>query len=186
MKDINLLPDDIRTSTEDQFKTQSSSRSPVKVIWIIVAALVLACVTFVLPKVWIITLNTQLDMTNKAIQSSTYNEVKTITGNMAKLEDKIRAKNEILTIIDNGTMSIAQILNIVNTSTPKGCELTKVEFNANKLVIEGKVTDGSKASGLLANIRRINNLTVSDTSVETKDGKYNFKYTFTFDGKDGN
>ncbi len=185
MKDINLLPDDIR-STEDQFKTESSSRSPVKVATIVIAAVVLVAVTFILPKVWIMTLNTQLDMTKKSIESATYNEVKAITSNMSKLEEKIKAKNEILTVIDNDTVSIAQILNIINVSTPKGCELTRVEFADNKLLVEGKVPDGNKASSLLANIRRINFLSVSDTSVTTKDGNYNFRYTFTFGGKDGN
>lgn len=185
MKDINLLPDDIRNA-EDQFKTQTASRPAVKVIWIVIASIVLVAVTFVLPKVWIITLNTQLDMTNEAIQSATYNEVKSITRNMGKLEQKINSKNQILTVIDNETISIAQVLNIISTSTPEGCTLESVNLTDNVLFIEGKVNDGGKASELLSNIRRINSLSVSNTSVESKEGYYTFKYNFTISRKGGN
>lgn len=186
MKDINLLPDDIRVS-EDQFKTDSSSGSPVKVITIVIAVIVLIAATFVLPKVWIVVMNSQLADTNKAIESADYNGVKQIKSDIVKVQDTINLKNEIITDIDTNSVSVYSIFNTVGNSMPKGCSIEKISFAEKAVSIQGKADSGPKASEFLSNLNRMSSLKVTDSSIESKtDGTCNFRYAFTFDGKGGN
>ncbi len=183
MKDINLLPDDIRDS-EPQERDSGSGNSTVKVATIVIAVLILAGITFLLPKLWIIAQNARLDSINKSIEGSAYNEVKSVKSEIQRADDSLKAKNEIITSIDKQSLSIGQILNIVNSSTPDGCTLERVDFSDNKLTLQGRVSDGGRAAELLSNMGRINSLTVSSTSVQSKEGAYLFTYTFTFGEKE--
>jgi hypothetical protein len=54
-----------------------------------------------------------------------------------------------------------------------------------KLDIEGSTLDPMQSTEFLSLISRSDSLRAEKSSVEFKDGKYNFKYAFTIMGKDG-
>ncbi len=183
MKDINLLPEDIKTPQE-QVKSEKSSVSSVKIITIVIAVLALVGVSLILPKVYIITQNTRLDMINSSIESSKYDVVRLVNSGIAQITSEVNNKNNIVADIDKKNISVSEVLNIISSSTPKGCSLDKVTYSDRSVDIEGKTADPSIASELLSYLARIDTLHVNNTSIDTKDGKYNFKYSFSFGGKE--
>ncbi len=184
MKDINLLPDDIKTSAEP-FKAEKTNASPVKLITIIVASVVLIAATFVLPKFVLIAMNARLDSINKSIESTTYNEVKQIKSKTAHEANKIEAKNAVISVIDKDSYPMSQVMAIIKNSIPQGCTLERVNFEKNELIVEGKANSSIRAAELLTNIRRISSITVKTTSISDRDGIIIFKYNFYFGGKAG-
>ncbi len=184
MKDINLLPDDIKASAEP-FKAEKTNASPVKLITIIVASVVLIAATFVLPKFVLITMNARLDSINKSIESATYNEVRLLKSKTVQEAGKIEAKNSIISVIEKDSSPMSQVMAIIKNSIPQGCTLERVNFENNELIVEGKATGSIKAAELLTNIRRISSITVKTTSVSDKNGIVGFKYNFYYGGKAG-
>ncbi len=184
MKDINLLPEDIKASNEN-FKVEKSTASPVKLITIIVASVVLIAATFVLPRFILMALNAKLDATNKSIESATYNEVKQIKSKTIQETDRIVTKNTIISAIEKESYPMSQVIAIIKNSTPQGCTLERVNFDKYDLIVEGKATDSIKAAELLTNISRISSISVKSTTLTDNNGLQQFKYSFYFSGKEG-
>lgn len=184
MKDINLLPDDIRTPQES-VKPKKSATSPVKVITIIVAIVALVGVSLILPKVYIITQNTRLDMINSSIESSKYDEVKAVNKQIADITGKLEVKNNIILDIDKKYSSVSQLLKFIGSSAPAGCSYENIVFNDGTLKIRGTVPDASKASEALSYMSRVDGLKVERTNITSKDNKVAFEFSFILTGKEG-
>ncbi|MDP4183060.1 MAG: hypothetical protein Q8942_18480 [Bacillota bacterium] len=184
MKDINLLPDDIR-APQEQLKPEKSGTSSVKIVTIIIAILALVGVSLILPKVYIITQSTRLDLTNKSIESSKYDEVKSVNSKIIEKASEIKVKNDVIMNIEKNYTSVSQILRMIGSSAPTGCNFDKIDFSEGTLNIQGKVPDASQASSFLSYLSRIDNLKVDSTKISTKDSSTQFDFSFILNGKDG-
>jgi len=184
VKDINLLPDDIRTPQES-VKPEKSASSPVKVITIIVAVVALVGVSLILPKVYIITQNTRLDMINSSIESSKYDEVKAVNQKIADIAEQLKVKNNIVLDIDKNYSSVSQLLKVIGSSAPAGCSYENITFNDGTLKIKGTVPDASKASEALSYMSRVDGLKIERTNITSKDNEVTFDFSFKLPGKEG-
>ncbi|HEY9063231.1 MAG TPA: hypothetical protein VIO64_22455 [Pseudobacteroides sp.] len=184
MKDINLLPDDIRTPQEP-VKSEKSGVSTVKVVTLVIAVLALVGVSLVLPKVYIIMQNTRLDIINNNIDSNKFDEVKAVNSDIVKIKAEISKKNGIVIDIDNKNIMVGQIVNYISNSLTKGCTLDAIKFGDENLIIEGTTIDPMSATEFISYISRVDYLRVADSTIELKDGKYQFKYTFDIARKEG-
>ncbi|KNY28203.1 PilN domain-containing protein [Pseudobacteroides cellulosolvens] len=184
MKDINLLPEDIR-NPQEPVKVERQGVSKVKVVTLIVAILALVGVSLVLPKVYIIMQNTRLDMINENIESEKYNEVKAVNTDIVSIKSEISKKNNIVLDIDSKNILVGQIVSFIGNSVPKGCSLKTIKFTEGSLNVEGYSMDPIQATEFLSYISRIESVMVNNSSVELKDGKYEFKYELTITRKGG-
>lgn len=184
MKDINLLPDDIRTPQEPM-KAEKSGVSTVKLVTLIIAVLALVGVSLILPKIYIIMQNTRLDMINNNIESDKFAEVKSVNADIVKIKSEVENKNNIVIDIDKNNTSVSQIVTYINNSVTKGCALDSIKIAKDELVIEGNTLDPMKATEFISYVSRIDYLQINDSSIELKDDQYKFKYSFTITRKDG-
>jgi hypothetical protein len=184
VKDINLLPDDIKTPQES-VKPEKSAASPVKIVTVIIAVVALVGVSLILPKVYIITQNTRLDMINSSIESSKYDEVKSVNQKIVKKTSQLKVKNDIILDIDKKYTSVSQLLKVVGSSAPAGCTYEGIDIGNGQLSIKGNVPDATKASEVLSYMSRIEGIQAKNTTIGTKDGKVTFDFSFTLPGKEG-
>jgi len=184
VKDINLLPDDIR-QPQEPIKTEKSGVSTVKVVTLVIAIIALVGVSLVLPKIYIVMQNTRLEMINNNIESDKFIEVKSVNADIANIKREVEKKNSIVIDIDSKSISVNQIVNYINNSVTKGCTIESVKMNENNIVIEGNAIDPLKATEFASYVSRIEYLQITESLVESKDDNYRFKYAFTITRKDG-
>lgn len=184
MKDINLLPDDIRTPQES-IKPEKTATSPVKIVTIIIAVVALVGVSLILPKVYIITQNTRLDMINSSIESEKYDEVKSVNKQIAEITSRLKFKNDIILDIDKNYTSVNQLLKVIGSSAPAGCKYESISISDRTLSVKGNVPDASKASEALSYMSRIEGLKAERTVIGTKDNIVTFEFSFKLLGKEG-
>jgi len=185
VKDINLLPDDIK-NVPDQLDTKKSTGTSAKVIILVIAVAALLGVSLVLPKVYISAQEARITSLTDEIESDKYDEVKTVMNNIKVMSEKVTSKYQLVDKIDSESVQISKILNVISLSTPQGTLIKSVDLNGVLFTVEGTVANPIAAAEVLANLGRINGINVASNVIDQRDNQYHFVYTFNLEGKGGN
>ncbi|HOQ00672.1 MAG TPA: PilN domain-containing protein [Acetivibrio clariflavus] len=154
MKDINLLPEEIK-STTTYSPAESKSGSVVKAIVILFFILVVVGVTIAAPKFYIKTLERELDSINKEIESEKYEPVRQVRAKLDAINGVIASKGDIMDTIDKKAYPVNEVLVSLNSVTPQGCQITKITYSSNRLEINGIARDRMVVAEFVARINRL-------------------------------
>jgi len=182
VKDINLLPDDIK-NVPDQLGAEKSTGSSAKVIILVIAVAALLGVSLVLPKVYIATQEARISSLTKDIEDKRYNEVKTVMSDIKIMSEKVAAKYQLVDKIDNENIVMSKILNVVSMSTPQGTTIKNISLDGVLFTVEGTVANPISAAEVLSNLNRTSGINVMSNEISEDEEGYNFEYTFSLEGK---
>ncbi|OPZ92283.1 MAG: hypothetical protein BWY74_01661 [Firmicutes bacterium ADurb.Bin419] len=166
MKDINLLPEDIKSTTSYTPNKPKAGVSP-KVIVTAVFVVLFIGATLVAPRLYISALEGTLNGVKKEIEDPKYDEVKKVNADIQSITGVLNSKNEIMNSIDKKAYPINEILTTVNGVVPKGCKINRIEYNSNLLTLSGNAEEAIAIAELVSRIQRLGFVEISeDISVD--------------------
>lgn len=166
MKDINLLPEDIK-STTSYAPSKPSSGISLKVITILILIALFIGATLVAPTVYIKTLEANLSAVEKAIEDPKFDEVKKVRADTLAVKGIIDSKSDVMETVDRNIYPINEILTAVNSSVPKGASLNKIDYKNNQVTLTGFTEDILAIAELVTKIDRLDSVDIaSDISVD--------------------
>ncbi len=166
MKDINLLPEEIK-STTNYTPGNTKSGSPVKAIITGVFVLVVIGATLLAPKFYITSLQSSLDTINKEIESAKYDPVREVNAALDEVNGLISSKGDIMNTIDSVSYPVNEVLISLNSVIPQGCQITQLSYNSNKINIGGIASDRMVVADFLGRLQRLEFLSaVGNVSID--------------------
>ena len=183
MKDINLLPEDIK-STSGYTPSKSSSGATAKAIAIVIFILFFIGATILAPKLYIKTLESELSKVEKAIEDPVYDPVKKVRADLDSVNNTIKVKSDIMDTIDKKSYPINEVLVAVTSVVPRGCYINSMEYSGTNLKIYGKADNSIAIAELVSKIHRLDFIQITrDISV---DNSNTFSLEMDVGRKEGN
>lgn len=171
MKDINLLPEEIK-STSSYTPTKSKSGFSIKAVIITIFVLIVIGVSILLPKAYIQTLKLELSGLEKDINDPKYSEVKKVNSELATIDGVLASKADVMDSIDSMRFPVNEIIVSVNSVVPQGCEINSIKYSGKNLFIAGQAENRTIAAELVARISRLNFFTITQDIKLQPDGKF--------------
>lgn len=168
MKDINLLPEDIKSTTisSPTGKTGSAGIS-VKAVAIIIVVLLFIGSTLAAPKVYIMALEGNLAKVEKEINDPKYDTVKKVKADLATIDGVIASKSDVMSTIDTKAYPINEVLVAVNSVVPAGCKVSSMEYKGTDLKLVGFADNSIAIAELVSKIQRLDFVEIkNDISVD--------------------
>lgn len=159
MKDINLLPEDIKSTTSYTPSKPKAGVSP-KAIVITVFVLLFIGATLVAPRFYISTLEGTLSGLKKEIEDPKYDEVKKVNADIKSITGVLSTKNQIMNAIDKKAYPINEVITTVSSVVPKGCKINRIEYEANVITISGNTDDAIAIAELVSRIQRLDFISI--------------------------
>jgi Tfp pilus assembly protein PilN len=176
VKDINLLPEDIKPSSGYSPKSEKKSAS---VTGVIVAVLVLALIggSLALPYLVEAGMRARLNGLQTEIDDAKFDEVRTVRASIEKVTKELNGKSDVLTTIDNSLYSMNEVMASINSIVPKGVIISGMTYSNNRLELSGKATDMATYGDFLAKINRLELFEVGkDVSID-EENSFNISIT---------
>lgn len=179
--DINLLPEDIMSTTT--YERPSSGSGALKwIIGLIVVGVVVGA-SLVAPLLHIKMLEGELAQLEKEINSEKYTEVKKVNSDLDSINGVLGKKETVLNQIDSASYPINDIIVAISNAAPIGCKLTNLEFKNNKIKVTGVVEDNLVVAEFVSSVQRLSFLAL-DSEVNVEEGNI-FNFTLLVGRKDG-
>jgi len=180
VKDINLLPDDIRATSSIEQKGIPKV-SVLTIIITVVVVLVLGVILAV-PSLYVKVLGISIENVNKQINDARFDEVKKVNADLIAIDATINSKNDILKTVDRQSLPIGQIMTFIKQSAPKGLTIGDIKYDSNDLTIKGAAQNSIQVAEYLNNLQRLsffgspdfNSLKIDNTSLACS---FSFKFT---------
>lgn len=169
MKDINLLPEDIK-STSTYSPSKYGSGVSVKAIIGIVFVVLFIAATLAAPKVYIKTLETSLAKVEKELEDPKYDVVKKVKADISSVDALINKKNFIMNDIDSKSYPINEILLTVNSAVPSGCKVSSLSYTGTSLVMSGNADNVLAIAELMSRLQRLDFVQIAN-DVSVNDSK---------------
>ncbi|NMB34442.1 MAG: hypothetical protein GX992_09515 [Clostridium sp.] len=174
MKDINLLPQDMKDTTAYAETGQKTGITPATIVIALLVLVVFAATLFI-PKAYIKSLEMDLKTLETEIKSEKYAEVKKVTKDLQIINNTLSSKTLIIADIDNTNISVNELIAAVKGATPEGAELYAVTLNRQKIKIDGMAPDNIIVAEMVSNLARLRNIRMTG-SADIRDDN-----TFTID-----
>ncbi|WP_010249678.1 PilN domain-containing protein [Acetivibrio cellulolyticus] len=185
MKDINLLPEDIKSTTSYAPSKPASSGISAKVIIILILILAFVGATLVAPKLYIKSLEVSLSNVQKAIEDPKYDVVKKVNSDITKVSGVLKTKSDIMDTIDKKVYSINEILTTVNSVVPKGCKINRIEYEGTTLNISGNSDDSLAIAELVSKVQRLDFVKIAEDITVDQTNTFTLKLVVGNVGVDG-
>ncbi|MDI3312539.1 MAG: PilN domain-containing protein [Thermoanaerobacterium sp.] len=147
MKDINLIPDEIKSLNEKRKK------DTITVISFLLATFVLIFI-LLLPNMYIKNLERQ-----KSTLSSQLINLKVKKDMYSTIQSKINyysEKEKIIKDLSNKKLNMTEIFNDISSNIPDNVSITDIKFNGNVLEITGNSYMNKYLSDFMLNLRKLN------------------------------
>ncbi|MCX7748977.1 MAG: PilN domain-containing protein [Clostridia bacterium] len=187
MKDINLLPEEVKAPIM-QVKKSSMSISP-KFVIVALFVLIIAIATLWLPKLYVTSIEARVEAVNQELESVKYNELKTVKDRVQMVENTISQKKKIINFIDSENYPVSQFLQSIIQSVPKGVDIYSISYQSKSLRISGKQQSYRAADEFISNLSRLGFMSSSENlqtiSLDELGKSFYFDYTFSVGRKAG-
>lgn len=154
MKDINLLPEDIKSTTSYTPSKPKAGISP-KAIVITIFVLLFIGATLVAPRFYIATLEGTLNSLKKEIEDPKYDEVKKVNADIKNVNGILTSKSDVMESIDKKAYPINEVITTINGVVPKGCRINTMEYKNNSLTMSGNADEAIAIAELVSKIQRL-------------------------------
>jgi len=183
MKDINLLPEDIK-STTSYAPDKPKSGVSIKAIVVLIFILMFVGASLAAPTVYTRHLETTLSKIEDEIADPKYDPVKQVKKDIAAVSGTINSKNDVMNTVDLEAYPINEVLVVVKSVVPEGCSISKMEYSGTNLGIAGQVDSNIALAELVSKIQRLDFIEIVNNVTIEKDNKFNL--TLSVGRKEGN
>lgn len=183
MKDINLLPEEIKSSSS-YVPDKVRSGGVVKVIIILLFVILILGGSVLAPQAYVkYVLEAKLARINEDINSPKYAEVKKVRADLTDIDKTLETKKDVIGSIDNSNYPVNEVLVAINNVAPQGCVIESIAYGKKSLEIVGQAQDSVVIAELVSRINRLSFLTVvSDVNFDSANV---FKLSLKVGGKEG-
>lgn len=190
MKDINLLPEDIKATVgENTVSSRTSAKLSSVTILVIILVSIIAIAILFAPHFIIKSKEATVEAIKAQINSQAYQEVKAVNGQLSTINSTLNGKYAVLKDIDNSTYPVNELLNEVKQAVPNGCVVSSLKFDNGRVLITGAATDSMVIAEFISNIDRLdifNRAGLTDSvSYQRTNSVQRFQLSFTVGRKDG-
>ncbi len=154
MRDINLMPEDIKLNPPPKPEVAKSSNKLLLSVLILILALIFIAGTLVSPKIYVKLLQTQSAKLQAEIASSKYADVRAVDSQIAEIQGTIDKKKDVIDNINTG-MSASDVINYAEEALPEGVSYTDMQYSEKKLVIKGNSKDRTAVAEYIVNLNRL-------------------------------
>jgi len=186
LKDINLLPDEIRMETSERKPKKSIS---IGVIVGLIAVVIILIASLAIPNVYLKVLDASISSLESDIQSVEFQQVRKLDEQINIVNTSIKTKTDIISHLDAQAKPIGQILNIIEKSVIKGCSINSIKYDTSSLSISGTAPSSVEAGEIITSMDRsgfkglIDNM--KNISYEKAGTAVEFSLRIDFQGKEG-
>ncbi|HHX17794.1 MAG TPA: fimbrial protein [Clostridium sp.] len=159
MKDINLLPEEIK-ETEYAHPARGEG-SPIRLVLGLVVALVLIAISIVTPMLGIKQKEQELESLVKEIESEKYDIVRQVNSQLSDINAVLDSKADVINTIDSMSNPVSEVITAIYNAAPSTVAITNIKFNNNKADVTGIAYDNVAFAEFLAAVNRVSLLTQS-------------------------
>lgn len=179
MKDINLLPEDLK---DKEFKDgggldNKESIEPKKILIGLVIVFGLA-VVFFLPFLYNKYLENDYKNTIKEIESEKFNVVREVNAEMITTKELVESKSTIVATIDNQNVKVNEILLALKSILPEGCNITNVRVTKGIVNISGQIKEKIQVGEIIARAERFKFFKLSKKSSVSYNNSNSYNFSF--------
>lgn len=204
MRDINLLPEDIKMNPKDarentkgnadstveanKEKGGKKAFSKVKGIFFAVVVIIIVCGSLAGPKAYMSQLDRTSENLDKAINDPKYNETNQVNRQLSELNNVMGVKKTIINDIDKMSYPMTEVFTAMRNACPKGCYITNLDYNGSQIRISGYASDTLLAAEFMSNLDSLEHLSKNSSTENFAVEKANAstQFSFTYDvGKEG-
>ncbi len=182
MKDINLLPDDMKKDKENKKDGGGSDfrdkLDPKMVLAIIGIAFVLAVVFFA-PVLYNKYLESRYQNVRSTIQSGKFDEVYEVNEEIEVIEEVIGEKVNLMSFVDRNVVSASEVFVAIKSILPQGATITSLNHDGSNVTINGTIVESVQIGEILTRAERFRFFEVDDNTSITLGG--NDEFTFNFE-----
>lgn len=155
MKDINLMPDETKTSSSARAEKGKKGINPAKAIAVAVLILVIAGGSILSPKIYVKGLEAQASSIQSELDSDKYAEVKKINSEIGNTQTSIDTKENVIENISVNSFKVTDIFNYVQQAVPKGVTVVDLQCGEKNMSISGTAKDSTAVAEYISNLSRI-------------------------------
>ena len=170
MKDINLLPEEIKSTTP--YERSKVVGISAKGVLVVIVVLLVFGATLLIPRMYVKSLEMNLEGIEAQIKNQKYNEVRTVRTQLSLIDGKLSTKKNVMDTIDNMNISVNEIITAVKSAIPKECQINSVSADQSRITVTGTYRDNIAIAELLANINRIDYVTFASDVKFPKDNTF--------------
>lgn len=186
LKDINLLPDDLRKNKEKSSVEFRDNLDPKLVLVGIVVAFI-ALVVFVTPILYNKILERKHTKIEEKIASDRFDEVRKVNKEMAAMTARLATKKGAISSIEKNTASVNEVLIAVRSILPQNSLINTMDFTGNRVTISGTLADKIQIGEIFSRVSRFNYFKMDDNASFSfnEDGKFNLSFEIVAAGGEG-
>ncbi len=174
MKDINLLPEEIKDT--EYVQPARGGSTTVKILLGLIVAVVIIVVSLAIPYTYIWQKQNELETIKKEIESDKYKEVKIVNEQLDSIVDELASKTDVVDTIDESITPLGEVIVALQSAIPDGAAITRISYEKNKLDVTGIAPDRIAVAEIVASINKISLLTLS-SDVRVEDGTNVFTFS---------
>lgn len=178
MKDINLMPEEVKPAIHKRDVTQEKNIST-KAILILLLVLIVVVATILSPKIYVKSLEANVASIKADIESDKYTEVKSINKQISSLQATLDLKKIVINTINENEVQILDILNYIQEAAPKGLLISGIQYGNKSLSITGTAKDSTAIAEYMSNITRLSVLKDFTSNASFGYGKSNAMLTYS-------
>ena len=171
MKDINLLPEEIK---ETEYVQPAKGGTSLKVLLGVIVGVVIIAVTVAVPYTYIWQKENELESIKEEIESAKYDEVRKVNEELDSIVEVLSSKTDVVDTIDASSNPLTEVIVALQNAIPEGAVITQIDYSSNKLDVTGIAQDRITVAELVASIDKISLLTLS-SDVRVEDGTNIFR-----------
>lgn len=179
MKDINLLPEDLKEKeiSGGGGSDLKESIEPKKIL-IALGIIFGLAVIFFLPLLYNKYLEKNYKNTMKQIESETYDVVREVNAEILAMREKVDSKTQVVYSIDNTHVQVSEILVALKSILPEGCNITNVNYNRTKLNVSGRMKENIQVGEIISRAERYKFFRIDENSAVSYNDSNNYNFAF--------
>jgi hypothetical protein len=182
LKDINLLPDDMRKkdSHEESRGRVLDFRDQIdpKVMWIGFIVLFALTVVFFFPFLYNKHMEQQVKRTVSEINSEKFDRVREVNKGLKEIQDKVAVKQQVVGVIDQSSVPVHEIFVAIQSIMPSNSVINNVNFDGRKVTLSGRVAENIQLGEIISRAKRSNYFHVDERAAISYNDSKNFTFNF--------
>lgn|GEM_PF-643901 len=156
MKDINLMPDEIKSAPAPKIKFFQAERLSIKTLVICLTIIIFVLSSIIIPKVYVARLQDYSASIKAEIESNKYSEVKKLNKELEAVQEAISLKKDVISNINDRQILITNLINYVKQAAPKGITINAIDYGDNNIAISGNAKSSIAVAEFISNLTRQN------------------------------
>lgn len=156
MKDINLMPDEIKPAPAPKTNIFKAVRLPLKTFVVSFALILFVLTSIIVPKVYVARLQDYSASIRAEIGSNRYTEVKKLNEELDTIQAAISQKKDVISSINDSQILMTDMINYVKQAAPKGLAINALDYGDNNISISGNANNSTSVAEFISNLTRQN------------------------------